>query len=306
MEFRNTRFGIEIEMTGLTRTKAAKVVADHFGAAHIERGSHLDERLVKDPQGRTWKIVSDSSIRPERKANGRYVAASSEYRVELVSPPLTYSEDIEDLQELVRKLRKAGAFADHNNQCGIHIHLDGAPHTVRSVRNFINIIASKEDLLYEALQFSPARRTWCRKTDREMLERMKRIRPKTMADMRRVWYGNDFAHSSHYHDSRYHWLNCHSYFQPGGNHTIELRGFNSGRLHAGEIRAYIALALAINNQALTQSCASAKAGQMENKKFAMRTWLNRIGLSGKEFKNCRMHLTKHLEGNSAWRYRTAA
>ncbi|MBR1383686.1 MAG: hypothetical protein IJ555_07750, partial [Ruminococcus sp.] len=26
-----------------------------------------------------------------------------------------------------------------------------------------------------------------------------------------------------------------------------------------------------------------------------------IGLNGEEFKNCRMHLLKHLEGNIAWR-----
>jgi hypothetical protein len=29
------------------------------------------------------------------------------------------------LQELIRRLRKAGGFA--NTSCGIHIHLDGAP-----------------------------------------------------------------------------------------------------------------------------------------------------------------------------------
>ncbi|MBR5785862.1 MAG: amidoligase family protein, partial [Clostridia bacterium] len=29
---RNQRFGIEIEMTGITRTKAAKVIAGHFNS----------------------------------------------------------------------------------------------------------------------------------------------------------------------------------------------------------------------------------------------------------------------------------
>jgi hypothetical protein len=38
--------------------------------------------------------------------------------VELVSPILSYREDIETLQELVRRLRKAGGFA--NASCGIH------------------------------------------------------------------------------------------------------------------------------------------------------------------------------------------
>jgi len=38
----------------------------------------------------------------------------------------------------------------------------------------------------------------------------------------------------------------------------------------------------------------------------MRTYLNRIGLIGEEFENCREHLCKHLDGNAAWRFRMAA
>ena len=63
--------------------------------------------------------------------------------------------------------------------------------------------------------------------------------------------------------------------------------------------------LALNHQALTQKCASSKKPQVENEKFAMRTYLNRIGLIGDEFKNCREHLCKHLDGNAAWRFRVA-
>jgi len=33
--------------------------------------------------------------------------------------------------------------------------------------------------------------------------------------------------------------------------------------------------------------------------------LNRIGFIGDEFKNCREHLCKHLEGSAAWRFRAA-
>lgn len=302
----NTQFGIEIEMTGITKNKAAKVVAKYFETYVPETSTgYLEELHIKDSKNRTWKIVTDSSIRAQRKASGQYISASGEYKVELVSPPLRYEEDITDLQQLVRQLRKAGAFARNENHCGIHIHLDGAPHTVRSLKNFIKIIASKEDLLYDALQFNPARQHWCRKTDREMMRRLEQIKPKTMQDMIRVWYGSSCAPRRHYDETRYHFLNLHSYFQIGGNHTIELRGFNA-TLHAGEIRSYIVLALALNHQALTQTCASARSVQRENKKFAMRTYLNRIGLSGKEFKNCRMHLTKHLDGDSAWRFNTAA
>ena len=86
---------------------------------------------------------------------------------------------------------------------------------------------------------------------------------------------------------------------------MELRGFNS-TLHAGEVRSYIVFALALNTQALTQSSASTKKPQAENEKFAMRTYLNRIGFIGDEFKACREHLCKRLSGCAAWRRRAAA
>ena len=98
-------------------------------------------------------------------------------------------------------------------------------------------------------------------------------------------------------------LNLHSFFH--GHHTVELRGFNS-TLHAGEVRAYVVFALALNDMALNQKSVSSKKPQVENEKFAMRTWLNRLGLIGDEFKSCREHLTKNLTGSSAWRHgRTA-
>ena len=77
-------------------------------------------------------------------------------------------------------------------------------------------------------------------------------------------------------------------------------------MHAGKIRSYIVLALALNYQALTQKSASSRKSQEENEKFAMRTYLNRIGLIGPEFKSCREHLCKHLNGSAAWRFENRA
>ena len=107
----------------------------------------------------------------------------------------------------------------------------------------------------------------------------------------------------HYNSMRYNFCNLHSLFH--GNGSLEIRGFNS-TLHAGKIRAYWVLTLAMNQQALTQKSASTKKPQTENEKFAMRTWLTRIGLNGEEFKNCREHLCKALTGDAAWRLGRAA
>ncbi|MCL1877761.1 MAG: amidoligase family protein [Defluviitaleaceae bacterium] len=295
------KFGIEIEFTGITRELAAKIAAEYLNGTITNEGDYYDTKTITAPDGRKWKFMFDSSITAQQKVGGRKISASDKYKVELVSPILTYREDIDTLQELIRRLRKAGGFAP--DTAGIHIHLNGADHTPRSLRNFINIIASRNDLLYKALQVKADRMRYCKKMDNFLVERMNAKKPQTFEAIKKIWYeGYTESTNQHYHSSRYHFCNLHSFFTR--NNTVELRGFN-GTLHAGKIRSYILLALALNNQALTQKSASSRKNQTENEKFAMRTYLNRIGFIGNEFKNCREHLCKHLSGSAAWRFRTA-
>ena len=297
-----TRFGIEIEMTGITRKDAALAAQTVLGGELVYRGSYYDTYELKTLDGRTWKFTYDGSIRCETKRGRIKESASRLYSVELVSPILTYEEDITSLQEVIRTLRRAGAFT--NSSCGIHIHLDGEPHTPRSIRNFVNIIYARNDLFYKALGIESQRARYCKRMDEHLVATMNRKKPTTFASIESIWYeGYRGSREAHYHDSRYHFLNLHSFFH--GHKTVELRGFNS-TLHAGEVRSYIVLALALNSQALKQSSASTKKPQAENEKFAMRTYLNRIGFIGDEFKACREHLTKRLTGSAAWRRRVAA
>ena len=227
---KDTRFGIEIELTGITREKAAQTAAAFLGGTVRQSGNRY---TVTAPGGRVWKVVSDGSIAPQRKERGQRLSADNDYKVELVSPILTYDADIQTVQELVRRLRKAGGFT--NSSTGIHIHLDGAPHTPRSIRNFVNIIASKNDLFYKALQIEPGRMSYCKKMDTYLVKRMNQQKPKTLQHIAHIWYeGYNGSQYSHYHASRYHFLNLHSFFH--GNRTVELRGFNAGKdgkLHAG-------------------------------------------------------------------------
>ncbi len=303
-DFLERSIGIEIELTGITRNKAARVIAEHFQGSIEKKLDSNSSYNITTPDSRVWKVVYDASIRTQKKVNGQKVEASKEYSVEIVSPILNYKKDIKDLQELVRKIRKAGGFSEKQNCTGIHIHLNGKDHSPTSLRNFINIIYSKNDLLYDSLQIESARMRYCKKMDKNLVDRMNQSKPKTLAEIEAIWYeGYGQIRRRHYHESRYHFINLHSFFNGVG--TVELRGFN-GTLHAGKIRSYIVLALAINHQAITQKSASSKKPQVDNQKFSMRTWLNRIGLIGSEFKNCREHLCKHLSGSSAWRFRDAA
>jgi len=285
------RFGIEIEMTGLTRSAAAKIIAGHFGASAVHIGGGYDTYTVRDNDDRQWKLVSDASIRCESR-NGEN--ASKLYSVEFVSPICHY-EDIETIQELVRKLRLGGAKV--NSSCGIHVHVDASTHNAKTLRNIVNIMASKEDLLYKTLKVGVARERYCKKMDTRFLDEMNEKPPITLDDVKSMWYnGGDYSHR-HYDDSRYHALNLHSVFNKG---TIEFRLFNS-TLHAGEIKSYIQLCLAISHQALVQKSARKSKTISDNEKYTFRTWLLRLGLIGEEFKTARHHLLKNLDGNIAWK-----
>lgn len=158
--------------------------------------------------------------------------------------------------------------------------------------DFINIVASENDIHYKALEIKQERMRFCKKMDEHLFNTINKKHPKTMSQLADIWYEGYYeSRNIHYHNSRYHFLNLHSFFT--GKHTVELRGFYS-ELHAGKVRSYIILALALNHQALTQKCVSSKNSQVENEKFAMRTYLNRIRLIGCEFKSCREHLTQVL------------
>lgn len=290
---KNQNFGIEIELTGITRENAAKTMATYFGTQHTYEGGTYDTWIAKDQQGRTWKAMSDSSIRATLRDGT--ATTDARYRCEIVSPICVYA-DIETVQEIVRLLRKEGVVA--NNSCGIHVHINAAPHTAQSLRNLANIFASREDMLVDALGIEAARTHYCQKADPAFMNRLNTSKPSTRDQIKSIWYNGRDESMIHYSSTRYRMLNFHSVFSKG---TVEFRCFNS-TTHAGEIKAYIQFCLAVSHQALTQRSATYKPVVTDNEKYTFRCWLLRLGLIGDEFKTARLHLMKHLEGNSAWRH----
>ena len=254
-------------------------------------GGRYDTYTIEDPEGRRWKVVSDGRIRCEARGER---SASRLYSVEVVSPICKYG-DIERVQEIVRTLRRGGAKV--NSSCGIHIHVDASKHTPQTLRNVVNIMASKEDLLYKATQVMVSRENYCRKADTGFLDRLNNGRPLTMAQLEEMWYNGESRRDIHYDSSRYRGLNLHSVFQKG---TIEFRLFNS-TLHAGEVKSYIQLCMAISHQGLTQKSASRSRTHSDNEKYTFRTWLLRIGMSGDEYKRTRSLLMERLSGHTAFR-----
>lgn len=290
---KNQTFGVEIELTGITRCQAATVIADYFHTTKTHTGGSYDKYEVRDNQGRKWMAMSDGSIRTEMK-NG--TSASGLYSCEIVTPVCKW-EDIVDIQEIVRQLRHKGAIA--NSSCGIHVHVGAERQTAKTLRNLVNIMTSKEDLMFKALGVTASREgRWCKKNEERFVQTINSSKPQTTEAIERIWYNGNSRRSYHYDDSRYRALNLHSLWQGKG---IEFRCFN-GTNHAGKIKTYIQLCLAICNQALTQNAASYKKTQTTNDKYTFRTWLLRLGMIGDEFETARKFLLENLSGDTAFRY----
>lgn len=283
-------FGMELEFSGISRAKAAEAIGMVInGNPHYRyEGGAYFKHVVVASDGRRWIVERDASV---NSINGGDPC-------EFVTPKCSY-DDIPLVQECVRALRKAGAKVD--SSCGLHIHIDGSNHDAKSLKNLIFNFRAKEELIFKAVGTRASRLArWCRPIEDNLIESIKKIKKVSDSSLREVWY-KEYApyenQSAHYNGSRYHAINYHSFWYRG---TVEFRLFEAS-LHAGEIRAWINLCLAMSAAAINSKRASAEVLNNGNDKYAMRCWLLRLGFIGDEWKNVRLHLMKNLEGNAAWR-----
>jgi len=281
-------FGVEIEMKDMDVYQGVNILSEFFGNRPIDLGGYLSAHGVYDcriPTRRLWKMVTDSSI----GSNG----------CEFVTPILEYS-DIETLQKIVRKFRENGARID--GTCGIHVHVNLKGVKTRNVFNLVNLFYEYEDLIFESCHVKHRRICYCEKTNADFITCLNAEVPHTKDAFKRIWYATqpDYRCSTdaHYHLSRYHALNLHSWFQYG---TVEFRLFNS-TLHAGRVKAYVQFALALVAKVKEMqgyisrtklSCDTPADKLNEFKNFLQRD----LKLDNDEFKTCRFHLLKHLREN---------
>ena len=297
--------GVEIEMGKISKQNACQIVANYFSEKYgivsgpIHEGRHHDNWVcagrpdLVTGRARKWQFMDDGSM------SGDW----GHITCEMVTPILRY-DDIEDLQAIVRLLRQAGARSGAHWNSGVHIHVgadfdeDGGMNA-RSTRNLVNLIASHERLICDAVAVTPSRQSqWCRFVEPTFLQRINTNKPKTKTDLERAWYGHT-GHHDHYDGTRYHLLNLHAIWNKG---TIEFRCFEfHNNLHAGELKAWVQLCLAMVSYSKLIKYSSPKPIDTTNQKYAMKNWLTNMGLIGDEFKTCRKMLTKHLSGDTAYK-----
>ncbi len=287
------RFGVEIETIGVSREKLARGMAKALGlvdSAVSHEGGTYDKWIVTCTDGRKWTLMSDASL------STGYSGA------EIVTPILTYA-DMEMLQVVIRSARASGARVDES--CGVHVHVESLKFAPADLERLAKLVYQQEDLLVQALGVRPSRLAkWCKKVDENFMNRLRSERSRDQRGLADLWYAanvdtNGNARSAHYHGSRYHGLNMHSVFYRG---TIEFRYFE-GTLHAGEIKSYVQLCLALAARATESNgrVLAKRKPSTQSAKYDWRCFTLRLGMIGDEFKTAREHLMKRLPGCSAWK-----
>ena len=137
-------------------------------------------------------------------------------------------------QELLRKLRHAGAVSNPSIGAGVHIHVSRkGGFQPYEIKNLVNIMASHEHQIGKAIRIDEGRTGhYCKTVNPDFLNLMHRRNPSTMDALGNCWYeGNHANHgrTQRYNDSRYHMLNLHSLFH--GHGTCEFRLFQFQNPH---------------------------------------------------------------------------
>ena len=289
-------FGVEIEMSKIDKVIACNVVAKYYDTRESVdyEGGTYQKYTCKDSKGRKWAFENDGSS----------AGLAGSITCEMVTPILTY-DDISDLQEIVRLLRKKGAKSGASYNSGVHIHIGGNKLTAKGIKNLINIVYKHEKLIYKAVQVSDARRNWCQPIDQKFKDKVDALKGDklTRTAIENAWYETLAPYENrqaHYNKSRYRLMNLHSLFN--GHGTVEFRCFEfKDSLHAGLLKSWIQLALAMVSYAQLVTRSNSNKKPMDNEKWEMRNWLLNMGLVDDEFKTARTLLIKNLKGDSASR-----
>jgi hypothetical protein len=164
---------------------------------------------------------------------------------------------------------------------GVEVKLNFEDHTADSLKNIINMFYSKQRLIMMAFETEEAF------MDDGFAEELNKVEIKDLEGLKEVL--EELG------------MNRCPGFQIDFDEKTFTFKLHSSNLNPERIKAFQELCVLIANYARTLNRASYKQAQDDNPKYALRTWLIRIGMNGPEYKETRKTLLKHLVGSGAFR-----
>ena len=292
-------FGLAIETVGVTRATLAAAIAKAIEGVVTKADDRFKSYYVTCPNGRKWRIMGTATSLAEANARGWTDKAG-----EIVSPILTLA-DMDHAQTVIRAARKAGARIDAS--CSVRVQVDARDFDAAAVGRVVADVCNHDEMLDRGLAIEERRRdSLCKRLPTELRDALIAAAAAAPAGssvnvLAPVWYGGDEAaavhgRTNHYHESRRHGLNLHSLYYRG---TVEFTHFN-GTLHAGEVKAYVMLALGFMSRAKTARRINLGSGWAREGATlptkAVSHFFYDHGLTGEQHAETRRHLTQRITG----------
>lgn len=209
---RGPRFGVEIEFVGASNRDVADALT-RAGLRCVNESYNHSTRSY-------WKVTTDASVN-----NGG----------ELVSPPLSGPEGLEQVRIACRALQSVGAHPSAST--GLHVHHEMSGQTVESFGRAFNTWMMNQDNIDALVARSRRASQWCR--------RLTASEVRVISDTIRA-YGMGNHTRTRFRIDRYKSLNVASYPKYG---TVEIRQ-HQGTVNAKKIVAWIEFGQAFFKTAL--------------------------------------------------------
>jgi biotin operon repressor len=200
MSMSQRKFGIEIECYGISISEGVAAIKNSGIGCHYEDYGHSVPY--------EWKVVTDASV-----SNG----------FEVVSPPLSGENGLEQVRKVSKALIDAGAKVD--KRCGFHVHVDANDLTKKDMINIIRRYGKFEEEID----------SWMPVSRRADNNHQYCASLKNACSNLEYFWSNSTNRSGYTPEERYSKVNLHAYVRHG---TVEFRQ-HSGTVEARKMIPWI-------------------------------------------------------------------
>lgn len=246
----------------MDRKEIVKVLNEHFGVKAEYMGVPSFAYQIKTEAG-TYTIDKMGKITN---------AEGIELELEAILNPVVEIQEQEE-KTVIEEIKET---EPQNLKLVISVPMAG--HTGISLRNLVNMIYSKQELIQKSLGIEESI------VGEELIKELNETKISTMDDFKKAIDGKEDSIQIEFDFEK---------------HRI---AFNFIKAEAENITAYTQFIELLNKSAKELKHASYKAKITDNPKFTFRVFLIRLGMIGDEYKNARKILLEKLEGNGAFRY----
>ena len=144
------KYGVEMDMTGITRKAVAEILAEQFDTKVVFCLSDNGYN-VPDQNQRLWRILPSDSIKAEKYNGEKVVGANYMYQVKLLSPFL-YENEFPMLEKALEQLELRGAIVNDSTKINLLLDVSCIENWEKYQINLENLYESKGELFQKALE----------------------------------------------------------------------------------------------------------------------------------------------------------